>query len=71
MIDSSELSRQILQQMAQMPANFVAPNLDEKLRRNAGRVMQEIIRQRLQSGGTDLVQQKNSRYAWGPLQASS
>ena len=65
MIDSSELSKQILQQMAQMPANFVAPTIDEKLRRNAGRVMQEIIRQRLQSGGTDLVQQKNSRYAWG------
>jgi hypothetical protein len=44
MIDSSELSKQILQQMAQMPANFVAPTIDEKLRRNAGRVMQEIIR---------------------------
>jgi hypothetical protein len=27
--------------------------------------MQEIIRQRFQSGGTDLVQQKNTRYAWG------
>lgn len=65
MIDSSELSKQILQQMAQVPDNFVAPTIDEKLRRNAGRVMQEIIRQRLQSGGTDLIQQKNSRYAWG------
>ncbi|MEY4565083.1 MAG: hypothetical protein RLY14_53 [Planctomycetota bacterium] len=65
MIDSSELSKQILQQMAQMPANFVAPPIEEKLRRNAGRVMQEIIRQRLQSGGTELIQQKNSRYAWG------
>ncbi len=39
--------------------------IEEKFRRNAGRVMQEIIRQRLQSGGTELVQQKNSRYAWG------
>lgn len=65
MIDSSELSKQILQQIAQMPANFVAPPIEEKLRRNAGRVMQEIIRQRLQSGGTELIQQKNSRYAWG------
>ena len=65
MIDSSELSKQILKQMAQMPANFVAPPIEEKLRRNAGRVMQEIIRQRLQSGGTELIQQKNSRYAWG------
>ena len=61
MIDSSELSKQILQQMAQVPDNFVAPTIDEKLRRNAGRVMQEIIRQRLQSGGTDLIQQKNSK----------
>jgi hypothetical protein len=49
MIDSSELSKQILHQIAQMPANFVAPPIEEKLRRNAGRVMQEIIRQRLQS----------------------
>lgn len=65
MTDSTELSKQILQQMAQTPANFTVPPIEEKFRRNAGRVMQEIIRQRLQSGGVDLVQQKNSRYAWG------
>ena len=65
MIDSSELSKRILQQISQTPAGFVAPQIDEKIKRNAARVMQEIVRQRLQSGGTDLVQQKNSRYAWG------
>lgn len=65
MTDSTELSTQILQQMAQTPASFVVPPIEEKFRRNAGRVMQEIIRQRLQGGGTELVQQKNSRYAWG------
>jgi hypothetical protein len=65
MIDSSELSEQILQQISKAPASFVAPQIEEKIKRNAARVMQEIVRQRLQSGGTDLVQQKNSRYAWG------
>ncbi len=65
MTDSNELSKQILQQITQTPANFTGPPIEEKFRRNAGRVMQEIIRQRLQSGGTELVQQKNSRYAWG------
>jgi hypothetical protein len=65
MTDSTELSEQILRQMAQTPASFLVPAIEEKYRRNAGRVMQEIIRQRLQSGGTELVQQKNSRYAWG------
>ena len=65
MTDSTELSKQILQQITQTPANFTGPPIEEKFRRNAGRVMQEIIRQRLQSGGTELVQQKNSRYAWG------
>jgi hypothetical protein len=65
MTDSTELSKQILQQITQTPTNFTVPPIEEKFRRNAGRVMQEIIRQRLQSGGTELVQQKNSRYAWG------
>ena len=65
MTDSTALAKQILQQMAQTPANFAVPPIEEKFRRNAGRVMQEIVRQRLQSSGTELVQQKSSRYAWG------
>lgn len=65
MTDSSELSMQILLQMERTPSSFVVPPIEEKFRRNAGRVMQEVIRQRLQSGGKELVQQKNSRYAWG------
>lgn len=65
MTDSTELSKQILQQMVQTPTNFVVPPIEEKFRRNAGRVMQEIIRQRLQSGGKELVQQRSSRYTWG------
>ena len=65
MTDSTELSKQILQQITQTPANFTGSPIEEKFRRNAGRMMQEVIRQRLQSGGTELVQQKNSRYAWG------
>jgi hypothetical protein len=65
MTDSSELYQRVLDQLATNPSQFVSPELDEKLRRNAGRVMQDIVRQRLQDGGTELVQQKNSRYAWG------
>ena len=65
MTDSTQLSKQVLQQITQTPANFTGPLIEEKFRRNAGRVMQEVIRQRLQSGGTELVQQKYSRYAWG------
>ena len=64
-MNSSELSATVLSQFASTSNTFDPPELDEKAKRNAGRVMQEIVAQRLQHSGTQLLREKAMRYRWG------
>lgn len=64
MTTSSELSTQLLSQIRLAPEAFVASELDEKKKRNAGKAMQSVVAQRLEAGGTKLHRQKGARYRW-------
>lgn len=64
-MNSAELSASALSQLELADGAFRAPELNERQRRNAGRVMQEIVIQRLQTGGTEIVRQRGARYEWG------
>lgn len=64
-MNSVELSAKVLSQLEALHAAFEPPELDEKGKRNAGRMMQEIVCQRLQSSSTEVVRQKGNRYLWG------
>lgn len=64
-MNSVELAAKVLSQLESVHPAFEPPELDEKAKRNAGRVMQEIVCQRLQSSGIELVRQKGTRYLWG------
>jgi hypothetical protein len=63
-MNSAELATEALSQLESTAVAFRLPKLDEQGKRNAGRVMQAIICNRLQAGGSKLTRQKNSRYAW-------
>ncbi len=64
-MDSKELSQNVLNQLNCASHQFFAPEIDEKVRRNSGRMMQEIVRQRMQAGGVEFLQTKNTSYQWG------
>jgi len=64
-MNSAELAANVLSQLESTETAFAPPELDEKGKRNAGRMMQEIVCQRLRAGGATLTKQRSSRYAWG------
>lgn len=64
-MNSAELSNKALAQISVADFEFDTPALSEKGKRNAGKVMKEILLQRLQSGGEDLQRERGSRYWWG------
>lgn len=63
-MNSSELATKALSQLESTAVAFRLPKLDEQGKRNAGRVMQEVICNRLQADGSILKRQRGSRYAW-------
>ncbi len=64
-MNSAELAANVLSQLESTDLAFNPPELDEKGKRNAARMMQEIVCQRLRAGGRTLEKQRGSRYAWG------
>jgi hypothetical protein len=64
-MNSAELAAKVLSQLESTDSAFNPPELDEKGKRNAGRMMQEIICNRLRASGSTLTRQRNSRYEWG------
>lgn len=64
-MNSAELAANVLSQLESSETAFNPPELDEKGKRNAARMMQEIVCQRLRAGGATLEKQRGSRYLWG------
>ena len=65
LMNSAELAANVLSQLESTDLAFNPPELDEKGKRNAARMMQEIVCQRLRAGGATLEKQRGSRYLWG------
>ncbi len=51
-MNSAELAANVLSQLESTETAFIPPDLNEKAKQNAGRMMQEIIGLRLRAGGS-------------------